>query len=63
MFADSFRPRADQPWAGNHLGISPNAKYGGGGGIRTPETFAGLTVFKTVPFDRSGTPPYTICEL
>lgn len=29
----------------------------GGGGIRTPETVAGLTVFKTVPFNHSGTPP------
>ena len=30
----------------------------GGGGIRTPETVAGLTVFETAPFVRSGTPPY-----
>ena len=29
----------------------------GGGGIRTPETFARLTVFKTVAFSRSATPP------
>ncbi len=30
---------------------------GGGGGIRTPETLAGLTVFKTAAFNRSATPP------
>ena len=41
-----------------------NAKTGtsrffcGGGRIRTFETLSDLTVFKTVPFDRSGTPPY-----
>ena len=35
--------------------VSP-ALYGGGG-IRTHEPRQGLTVFKTVPFVRSGTPP------
>ena len=30
---------------------------GGEGGIRTLETIARLTVFKTVAFDRSGIPP------
>ncbi len=30
---------------------------GGGGEIRTHDTVAGITVFKTVPFNRSGTPP------
>ena len=30
---------------------------GGRGGIRTHGTVAGTTVFKTVPFDRSGTSP------
>ena len=30
----------------------------GEGGIRTHETFAGLTVFKTVSFDHSDTSPY-----
>jgi hypothetical protein len=29
----------------------------GGGGIRTPETLTRLTVFKTVSFSRSDTPP------
>ena len=29
----------------------------GGGGIRTPETLASLTVFKTVAFSHSATPP------
>ena len=29
----------------------------GGGGIRTPETVTRLTVFKTVAFSRSATPP------
>ena len=32
----------------------------GGGGIRTHETLARSTVFKTAPFDRSGTPPARI---
>ncbi len=32
----------------------------GGGGIRTLETLAGLTVFKTVLFDRSSTPPVSV---
>ena len=30
----------------------------GGGGIRTHGPVAGPTVFKTAPFDRSGTPPW-----
>ena len=34
--------------------------YGGGGGIRTPETLSGLTVFKTAGFNRSPTPPFLI---
>ena len=29
----------------------------GGGGIRTPGTLTSTTVFKTVPINRSGTPP------
>ena len=33
------------------------ASDSGGGGIRTPGTLAGPTVFKTVPIDHSGTPP------
>ena len=32
----------------------------GGGGIRTHEALARPTVFKTAPFDRSGTPPQRI---
>jgi hypothetical protein len=32
-------------------------KNDGGAGIRTQETLARPTVFKTAPFDRSGTPP------
>ena len=31
---------------------------GGGAGIRTQEALARPTVFKTAPFDRSGTPPF-----
>ena len=31
---------------------------GGGGGIRTPETLPGLTVFKTAAFNHSATPPF-----
>ena|GEM_PF-3443673 len=33
----------------------------GGGGIRTPETLPRLTVFKTVAFSRSATPP--VCDV
>ena len=32
-------------------------RCGGGGGIRTPETLSGLTVFKTAGFNHSPTPP------
>ena len=35
----------------------PIQRNGGGGGIRTPETLSGLTVFKTAGFNRSPTPP------
>ena len=35
-------------------------RTGGGGGIRTPETLSGLTVFKTAGFNRSPTPPFLI---
>ena len=31
---------------------------GGGGGIRTRDALAGITVFKTVAFNRSATPPW-----
>jgi hypothetical protein len=34
----------------------------GGGGIRTHGTLARPTVFKTAPFDRSGTPPEGHCD-
>ena len=33
---------------------------GGGSGIRTHGTLACTTVFETVPFNRSGIPPYRI---
>ena len=33
------------------------ANFGGGERIRTPETLTNLTVFKTVAFNRSATPP------
>ena len=33
---------------------------GGGGGIRTPGTLSGPTVFKTAGFNRSPTPPFRI---
>ena len=32
----------------------------GGGGIRTPETLAGLPVFKTGAINRSATPPWGV---
>ncbi len=34
-----------------------NAGFGGGRGIRTPETLTGLTVFKTAAFNHSAIPP------
>ena len=37
-----------------------NLLCGGGGGIRTPETLSGLTVFKTAGFNHSPTPPLVI---
>ena len=36
------------------------SRTSGGGGIRTHEALARPTVFKTAPFDRSGTPPERI---
>jgi hypothetical protein len=41
----------------NPSGIQRFSASGGGGGIRTPEALAGLTVFKTAAFNRSATPP------
>jgi hypothetical protein len=43
-----------------YAGILHHQKYGGGGGIRTPETLSSLTVFKTAGFNRSPTPPFLI---
>ena len=47
---------------GRVRGFSDTLKVGstttiGGGGIRTPETLSSLTVFKTVAFVHSATPP------
>ncbi len=39
------------------LNAAHTVKTNGGGGIRTPETLSRLTVFKTVAFSRSATPP------
>ena len=33
-------------------------RSGGGGGIRTLDTVTRITVFETVPFNHSGTPPH-----
>ena len=38
----------------------PLTESGGGGGIRTPGTLSGPTVFKTAGFNRSPTPPFVI---
>jgi hypothetical protein len=38
-------------------GVMHRTVHGGGGGIRTHGTVAGTTVFKTVSFDHSDTPP------
>jgi hypothetical protein len=40
--------------------LKVRAGLSGGGGIRTHEALARPTVFKTAPFDRSGTPPERI---
>ena len=45
-----FRQLKKPPYLGGFLS-------GGEGGIRTLETVASLTVFKTVPFNHSGTSP------
>lgn len=37
-------------------------RVNGGGGIRTPGALSRTTVFKTVPFSRSGTPPVDFCQ-
>ena len=44
----------------NHAGSK--RVWSGGGGIRTHGRVAPSTVFKTVPFDRSGTPPRPQCR-
>jgi hypothetical protein len=41
---------------------SVQAVEDGGGGIRTHGALSDATVFKTAPFDRSGTPPETECR-
>ena len=48
-----------EPWKGtDHNGVPEVAREkNGGGGIRTPETVSRLTVFKTVAFSHSATPP------
>lgn len=50
-----------EPYIEDSSGLSqniiPSLIFCGGGEIRTHETVSGLTVFKTVPFNRSGTPP------
>ena len=49
-------PFAENPGSGHAFLVG---KRGGGGGIRTPETLTGLTVFKTAGLNRSPTPPQT----
>src|ERR1019366_388132 len=44
--------RAERNWERENARLR-----GGGGGIRTPETLSGLTVFKTAGFNHSPTPP------
>ncbi len=46
-------PRTPRRWSPSGW----HQKKTGGGGIRTPETLSRLTVFKTVAFSRSATPP------
>ena len=46
-----------QPCAGGGREDADSPSLSGGGGIRTHGTLARPTVFKTAPFDRSGTPP------
>ena len=53
--------RADAKPDGKDFSESPSApgklSWIGGGGIRTPDTVSRVTVFKTVAFSRSATPP------
>ena len=54
------RPAVDRQTANlDFFDIINNDNYAvhGGGGIRTPETLSSLTVFKTVAFSHSATPP------
>ena len=50
-------PFADEPGSGHPFLAG---KRGGEGGIRTPETLTGLTVFKTAGLNRSPTSPHSI---
>ena len=43
------------------IGIININAHGGGGGIRTLDRLAPITVFETAAFDHSATPP--VCEL
>ena len=44
--------------AAESIEVTESHIFHGGGGIRTHEALARPTVFKTAPFDRSGTPPW-----
>src|SRR4029079_15597647 len=49
-FVRAFSRAIRTPSHGAHL-------YGGGGGIRTPDALSDITVFETVAFNHSATPP------
>ena len=56
LFAPAKGERAEKPWEGAENGPSAG-KHGGEGGIRTPGDPKATPVFKTGPFNRSGTSP------
>jgi len=56
--SDSHAPEPDTLLVFDATGrVQAEPVGSGGGGIRTPGTLAGPTVFKTVPIGHSGTPP------
>ncbi len=52
----------EKPFGSAMNSYAAAAYSGGGGGIRTPETLTGLTVFKTAAFNHSATPPLLIID-
>jgi hypothetical protein len=60
--ADEWLLLADERFGGARRAAGHAEFTGGEGGIRTLETLAGLTVFETAPFNRSGTSPLALLQ-